>query len=190
MKRICILGVLLAFLPLGTVQAQQKEIPEEKQTTLGLYVTSAEAYQKWKADPDNVKIIDVRTPEEYIFVGHAEMAYNVPLKFLLYQWDAETNKPAMKLNPDFVDQVRRVVKPSDAILVTCRSGKRGVPAADLLAAAGFKNVYHIIDGVEGDKVTDPESVFCGKRMKNGWKNSGLPWTYDLVPALMYLDQKP
>ena len=48
----------------------------------------------------------------------------------------------------------------------------------------------LVDGVEGDKVSDPDSVFVGKRMKNGWKNSGLPWTYDLDPKLMYLKSKP
>ena len=44
-------------------------IPKGKQTVLGLYVTAKEAYEKWKAEPDKVKIIDVRTPEEYLFVG-------------------------------------------------------------------------------------------------------------------------
>ena len=49
------------------------DVAEKKRTTLGLYVTAAEAYEMWKADPDRISIIDVRTPEEYIFVGHAEM---------------------------------------------------------------------------------------------------------------------
>jgi hypothetical protein len=40
--------------------------------------------------------------------------------------------------------------------------------------------------MEGDLVDDPQSVFHGKRMKNGWKNSGLPWTYDLDPEKMSL----
>jgi hypothetical protein len=35
--------------------------------------------------------------------------------------------------------------------------------------------------MEGDKVQDPESVLRGMRMKDGWKNSELPWTYDLNP---------
>ena len=33
-------------------QNTKTELPKEKQTTLGLYVTSAEAYEKWKADPE------------------------------------------------------------------------------------------------------------------------------------------
>ena len=55
-----------------------EQIPEEKQTVLGLYVTSAEAYEKWRAAPDEVKVLDVRTPEEFLFVGHPEMASLYP----------------------------------------------------------------------------------------------------------------
>jgi hypothetical protein len=41
-------------------------VPKEKQTSLGLYLTAREAYEKWKADPKQVKILDVRTPEEFL----------------------------------------------------------------------------------------------------------------------------
>ena len=61
-------------------------------------------------------------------------------------------------------------------------------AVNKLATAGFKKVYNIIDGFEGDKVTDPGSVFCGKRMRNGWKNSGLPWVYGIDPDKMILEE--
>ena len=54
----------------------------------------------------------------------------------------------------------------------------------LLAAAGFTNVWQIIDGMEVDAVKDPDSVFQGQRLKNGWKNSGLPWTYQPDPERM------
>ena len=43
-------------------QAAKPELPKEKQTTLGLCLTAKEAYDKWKADPEKVKIFDVRTP--------------------------------------------------------------------------------------------------------------------------------
>jgi rhodanese-related sulfurtransferase len=115
------------------------------------------------------------------------MAANIPLMFLKYQWDAAKKRAVMEKNSDFVDQVRKIAEPQDTILVTCRSGQRSAPAVNLLADAGYRNVYSVVDGVEGDKVTDPESVFYGQRMKNGWKNSGLPWTYSLNPALMHLD---
>ena len=40
-------------------------VPKGKQTVLGLYVTAREAYVQYRAAPERVKIIDVRTPEEY-----------------------------------------------------------------------------------------------------------------------------
>ena len=57
--------------------------------------------------------------------------------------------------------------------MTCRSGGRSALAVNALAKAGFTNVYNIIDGFEGDKVAEEGSLYLGKRMKNGWKNSGL-----------------
>ena len=56
-----------------------------------------------------------------------------------------------------------------------------------LAAAGFTNAYNIVDGIEGDTVDDPESVFHGKRMKNGWKNSA-PWVYDVDPEKIIIEE--
>ena len=66
-------------------------------------------------------------------------------------------------------------------MLMCRSGGRSAMAVNLLAEAGFKHVYQIVDGMEGDAVEDPDSVFLGQRLKNGWKNSGCPWTYKLTP---------
>ena len=63
--------------PLPAVDASK--LPKEKQTKLGLYVTALQAYEMWKAAPDKVKVIDVRTPEEFAFVGHPEMAWNIPV---------------------------------------------------------------------------------------------------------------
>ena len=139
-----------------------------------------------EGDPEKVKILDVRTTEEYLFIGHAEMAWNIPFVLQTYQWDASKRKLPMKPNPDFVSQVKEVAQPTDTILVMCRSGGRSALAVNQLAEAGFRNVYNIIDGMEGDMVDDPDNVFQGQRMKNGWKNSGLPWTYDLDPDRMVL----
>jgi rhodanese-related sulfurtransferase len=150
-----------------------------KETVLGLYVTAKEAYEMWKDDPKKVKIIDVRTTEEFLYIGHPKMAWNIPSHLQSYQWDEGRRRFPMTPNPDFVSQVTSVVEPNDMLLVTCRSGVRGALAANLLAEAGFKNVYNIVDGIEGDPVGEPDSVFKGHRLKNGWKNSGLPWTYDI-----------
>jgi rhodanese-related sulfurtransferase len=164
-------------------------VPEKKQTSLGLYLTAQEAYTMWKADPERVNILDVRTPEEYIFVGHPDMARNIPLLFVKYQLGADKNEPAVEPNPDFVSTVKDLFAPTNTLLVMCRSGGRSALAANLLAKAGFVKIYNIIDGMEGDKVDDPGSVYHGKRMKNGWKNCGSPWTYDLNSELCWLTKR-
>jgi len=161
-------------------------LPQGKQTVLGLYVTAKEAYEMWKAAPETVMILDVRTPEEVLFVGHPTMAWKIPVGVQSYEWDAAKGQFPMKLLPDFVSRVSEVAKPDDTLLVMCRSGGRSAIAANLLAKAGFKNVHNIIDGMEGDVVEDPASVFQGQRLKNGWKNSGCPWTYKLTPDRMLL----
>ena len=159
---------------------------KEKQTTLGLYLTAREAYERWKASPGKVKVLDVRTPEEFLFLGHAEMAWNVPVAIQTFKWDAAKKQFPMQPLPDFVDRVRKIASPEDTLLLMCRSGGRSAIAVNLLASAGFKNVYNITDGFEGDTVGDPASVFDGQHMVNGWRNSGLPWTYDVDPVRMVL----
>jgi rhodanese-related sulfurtransferase len=165
--------------------AASRQLPAGKQTALGLYVTAAEAYALWQADPARVKVLDVRMVEEYVFIGHAAMAVNIPVAFPKYQWHADKRKYGFEINPDFIDHVKEVFAPDDTVVVMCRSGGRSAAAINMLAKVGFVNLYNIIDGFEGDTVDDPESVFRGKRMKNGWKNSA-PWTYDLDPALVWI----
>ena len=162
-------------------------LPAGKRTDLGLYVTAREAYAKWSADPDNVKILDVRTPEEYVFVGHAEMARNIPLGFVQRQWDKEKNQPVFVPNSGFLSAVKQSYDTEDMILVLCRSGGRSALAVNAMSAAGFSNAYNITDGMEGDTVTDPSSAYCGKRMQNGWKNSASPWTYDVDEELLWTE---
>ena len=165
---------------------ENASIPQAKQTVLGLYVTAKDAVQKWKAEPEKVKILDVRTPEELLFVGHPTMAWKIPIASQSYEWDAEKKKFPMKLLSDFVSRVKEVAKPDDTILVMCRSGGRSAIGVNLLAQAGFKYAYNIVDGMEGDLVEEPDSIFAGQRLKNGWKNSGCPWTFHLTPDRMLL----
>jgi rhodanese-related sulfurtransferase len=168
--------------------APDSTIPNEKQTTLGLYLTAKEAYEKWKADPEGVIILDVRTPEKFLFVGYPTMAWRVPIAAQTYEWDAAKGQFPMKLLSDFVSRVSEVAKPTDTILAMCRSGGRSAIAANLLAKAGFTQVYTIIDGMEGDAVKESDSVFAGQRLVNGWKNSGCPWTYKQTPERMLLSK--
>jgi rhodanese-related sulfurtransferase len=161
-------------------------LPAGKQTVLALYVTAREAYERWRSAPEKVVILDVRTPEEFLFVGHPTMAWKIPVAAQSYKWDAGKGQFPMTLLADFVSRVKKIAKPDDTLMVMCRSGGRSAMAVNLLAAAGFKHVYNVTDGMEGDVVEDPDSAFLGHRLKNGWKNSGCPWTYRLTPDRMLL----
>jgi len=88
---------------------------------------------------------------------------------------------ALEPDKNFVPQVEERFAKDAILLLFCRSGDRSARAVDMLAKAGYTKAYTITDGFEGDMVTDPENVFVGKRMKNGWKNAGLPWTYKVDP---------
>ncbi len=94
----------------------------------------------------------------------------------------------MRDNPDLMGKVAARLKPSDTIYVMCRSGGQSANTGDMLAEAGYTKVFKVVDGIEGDKIKDEGSYFNGKRMRNGWKNSGTPWTYALDPDLMDLSE--
>ena len=34
----------------------------------------------------------------------------------------------------------------------------------------------------------PDSVFNGRRIKNGWQNSGLPWTYEINLEIIWIPE--
>ena len=57
----------------------------------------------------------------------------------------------------------------------CRSGsERGEPSAKLLQEAGLSNARFVEHGFQGDAIKQGEQK--GFRLKNGWQNSGLPWS--------------
>lgn len=165
--------------------------PEDrrKHTIAGKYVTSAQAYQMWQADPDNVTIIDCRTTDEYVFVGHPVMAYNIPLAFRTDIWNPTTGMYDLRDNPGFEKYIQDRFNKTATLLILCRSGHRSAVAANRLFRAGFKQVYNIIDGFEGEFRAVPKKGSSEKNTGGGWKNSGLPWTYELNPRLIYSPEK-
>ena len=43
---------------------------------------------------EQVMLLDVRTPEEFMFVGHAPLAWKIPVVAVSYEWDAtRSNSP-------------------------------------------------------------------------------------------------
>ncbi|MCB2261462.1 MAG: hypothetical protein LGR52_00710 [Candidatus Thiosymbion ectosymbiont of Robbea hypermnestra] len=136
-----------------------------------------------KNEAESFLFIDTRTLAEVNFVGIADVRglVNIPYVTFPDSLDREYNakKKVVKLvvNSEFAETVTAALKKknlskSAPVLLMCRSGNRSAKAANLLHDSGFKKVYNIVDGFEGDK--DKKT---GHRTVNGWKNSGLPWKY-------------
>lgn len=171
------------------------QLPEMKQTKLGLYLTPKQALDMKKKDAKGVAFFDVRTRAEAMYVGWpGDADALVPFvehPELLNEWDDRRFTYKLEANQDFVPEVARRMKekglPQDAIIILmCRSGDRSARAADRLQAAGYTKVYSVPEGFEGDTAKEGDKV--GQRVLNGWKNTGLPWTYRLDKAKMYFSR--
>ncbi len=145
---------------------------------------AATAYKM--ATAQKVPLVDVRTPQEYQFVGHAPGAYNIP--FALWgKWDDQKKGFGLDPNPDFVKQVSATFPDKGApIILICRSGHRSVKATKLLAAAGYTRVYQVWEGFEGIAVPDKDLPSYGKKVLDGWRTRGLPFTWEMDPALVVM----
>ena len=156
------------------------------QTEWGLYLTAREAFEMKQAQGDGVLFVDVREPVEIMFTGWTDVVdVNVP--FMLVDpaaWNPEKPRLAMRTNPDFAAGVAAAMEArgldrNAPVIVMCRSGgTRGAPSATALTPLGLTQVYVVVDGFEGGTLKDdPRGPM---RLKDGWKNSGLPWSYDMT----------
>ena len=182
--------VILAAFSNSATAEDWSTLSKKKQTTLGLYMTSTQAYDYMMKNMDKALFLDVRTPSELNYLGVVTvMDANVPTDTMDgTAWDDKKNRYVRKHNENFaVDVDARMkakgLKKTDTVLLMCRSGDRSAKAVDVLAKNGYTNVYNVVDGYEGDKAKEGENK--GKRVVNGWKNSGMPWTYSMDKDLMY-----
>lgn len=188
------LSLLLFFLfSFQTACAKDvSDLPENKQTPQGLYVTASEAYELKSNNPDQVYFIDVRTRPEVEFLGMPINAdTNIPyMTNDLDEWDAEKNRFTKVPNSNFAVVVDEKIEEAglnkdSTILLMCRSGTRSAKAAALLNQLGYSKAYTVVDGYEGDKAKEGDHK--GQRVVNGWKNSNLPWTYKITEDKMYFE---
>jgi rhodanese-related sulfurtransferase len=191
MKAFIIWAVMAFTASTSAYALDASAVPTPKQTKLGLYLSAPEASKFMDENGKKALFLDVRTPQELTFLGMPEQAdASVPYmrepEFPV--WDTAKQNFKLELNPDFLSEVRRRLSekglsPGDPVVLICRSGDRSAAAANLLAAAGFKTVYSVVDGFEGDLAADGPKA--GQRAVNGWKNAGLPWSYKLDRKKMY-----
>lgn len=162
-----------------------------KQTKWKLYQTSKEAYEMKQNSPDTVLFIDVRDPVEIMFTGFTDVVdINIPFKLAnRKKWNDKKQNFAMETNPNFEAGVAEALEARGLskevpIIIMCRSGgTRGAPCANTLWGKGYSKVYVVTDGFQGVKSKELDSA--GKRIVNGWKNSGLPWSFKLNKAKIY-----
>jgi rhodanese-related sulfurtransferase len=183
--------LFIGMLASSVAFAADKPSDPKEQTSWDLYVDSKEAYEMKQEQGDKVLFVDVRDPIEIMFTGFTDVVdINIPYK-LSNPANWNKKKPAfeMAVNQDFEPMVEKALKDrgldkSAPIILMCRSGgTRGAPSAKMLEGKGYENVYVVTDGFEGGKVKQGEKK--NWRTKNGWKNAGLPWSYDLNKDKMY-----
>ncbi len=105
-------------------------------------------------------IVDVRTIEELTLVGQVPDSIHVP-------W--ATGLPMVK-NPHFLEQLKAKVPLDKRVLLLCRSAVRSHNAAMAAATAGYRSVYNILEGFEGNLDQRNQRGTLG-----GWRLRGLPW---------------
>lgn len=146
-----------------------------------LGISPEDAYAKTQQTQQKVLLVDVRDPVEIMFIGFTD-AVDVNIPFLMVdrsKWNAERNIFDMSRNPQFVEQIKaelakRGWDEKTEVITMCRSGsERGEPSAKVLREAGLVNARFVINGFQGS--SQKEGPHAGKRLKNGWQNSGLPW---------------
>ena len=180
----------LLFTPF-VASAAPKPTDPKKQTAWDLYLTAQEAYEMKMLEGDEILFVDVREPIEMMFTGYTDVIdVNVPFMMVNPgKWNTKKGFFIMEPNPNFAGGVMEALKArgldkSAPVVLMCRSGgTRGAPSAKALEGLGLKKVYVVVDGFEGS--TDKGNPKGPLRIVNGWKNSGLPWSYKLNPKKVY-----
>lgn len=123
-------------------------------------VTPQEAFSLLQHHP-NTQLVDVRSRAELELVGSVPNA--VAIEWAFY--------PGMVANPDFDTQLASQLDKNTPVIFMCRTGGRSHNAAVVAQKMGFKQVFNMIEGFEGDTNTQKQ-----RTLVNGWKHAGLPWT--------------
>jgi len=149
-KTIVVTSVILASLVIMNGCANTPEdMSGEKSTTSqsnNMEISATDVYEKI-SENKSIKIVDVRTQEEYD-EQHISSSTLVPLDSL----QSEISK---------IESIKK----SDEIIVYCRSGRRSAEAYNILTSLGYTNVKSMAGGINewaglGYDVCFGESLTC------------------------------
>jgi rhodanese-related sulfurtransferase len=189
MKKLFSLLATLVFVFCGMATASAWE-----------YIHADDAYAMLQND--GTYLLDVRTPCEWYYVGHPQVCDDdcasacVPLvgqvfniSYWLWEVNPKTKEYEYNRTPKFFDEnVARLFKDGDTIIVMCKTDGRGgyagteledptTPACQRLEELGTYTVYNLGGGFESPgKVHDGETYV-------GWKETaGLPYVISAAGA--------
>jgi rhodanese-related sulfurtransferase len=186
--------VISSFIVALSLSAAEKPKSISKQTIAEYYLSAQEAYYLKKKKNNGLLFVDIRTPAELVFVGKPDnIDINIPFMNIDFnQWDSDKSFFKKIPNESFVSDFNKLLDlkkltKNTPIILLCRSGKRSAKAVNVLTAKGYSKVYTIVEGFEGDKAKEGNNK--GKRVVNGWKKQGLPWSYQVTQNDFKMFQK-
>lgn len=133
------------------------------EATEGAYagaVTPPEAWQLCKEG--RARLVDVRTAPEVRYVGCVPGAVHV-------EWHGTDTEQVQR----FLHDLKAVAQPDETVLLLCRSGVRSHHAARVAREAGYRNMFNVLEGFEGQRNHSHQRGFI-----DGWRSHGLPWIQD------------
>lgn len=194
MKNLCLIGLIsLILAPVLSYAIEEKDVRKKLHTVYGLYLTPFEAFNMKQKQGDNVLLVDVRARPELKYVGTSQMIdANIPSRFINpdFTWSNKSATYRTLKNDHFIQDFEKLLRlkkrdKNTPVILMCQSGSRVPRAAKTLHDAGFKTVYSQYQGFEGIKAKS--GIEKGKRVINGWKNAGLPWSYRMKKEAMYFN---
>lgn len=142
------------------IMKKAKEAAQEKNLPYTGALTPQSAYALLQHEP-RAKLVDVRTRAEWEWVGRVTESLEIEWN----QWPGGTR------NPDFAASLSAAVPDKNTpLLFLCRGGVRSHAAATLANELGYRNVFNVLEGFEGEK--DQRGH---RNSINGWRFRGLPW---------------
>ena len=196
--------LILLMAALLCLSADRDLLAAEKEARNAALLSPLEAYDLLMRKPETAFIVDVRSRQEYAWLGHPAGAYNIPWRFSgqdLQISAGQTGSPPQagyqltaEPNPDFIGVASSLFKETDHLLIICTDGQQSAQASDALWAAGFKNTAQIKGGVWGEKFSSRDQPRLAEKYSgnygkpgliNGWAYWGLPMSYQLDPRYLY-----
>ena len=94
------------------------------------------------AQTPDLQLVDVRTPEEYVFLGHIPGAKLLPIQVIMDRWQE--------------------LDPARPTAIVCEHGVRSMHSCYYLMEQGFTKLYNLTDGMAAwtgaRQTTAPEEV--------------------------------